>query len=212
MKENEKEYRWCLVGNIIDRRFYGENHEIRYGTKNFSSGTKVYIAPHQWGDGGEQLVVFGNPRHKKGYIECVIERDFICNFRAVRIYSPLLLKRIKNSKYSWWTNDDKEFIEKIAKELNDFNKDNKKVIYNETKEEFLSSLSRLHTTELGEERIKNNLNLDTNDVIEYCKNKLKDKNAKIYREGKNWYCETDNIRITINACSYTIITVHIINN
>lgn len=35
-------------------------------------------------------------------------------------------------------------------------------------------------------------------------------NCHIYRQGKNWYCEIDNIRITVNACSYTIITAHII--
>ena len=32
----------------------------------------------------------------------------------------------------------------------------------------------------------------------------------IYKEGKNWHCEIDNIRITVNSYSYTIITAHII--
>ena len=44
--------RWCLVGNIVDKRFYGEEHEIKSGIKLFLPSTKVYIAPHQWGDGG----------------------------------------------------------------------------------------------------------------------------------------------------------------
>jgi len=62
MKENEKinyDWRWCLVGNIVDKRFYGEEHEIKSGIKLLSPGTKVYIAPHQWGDGGDKLVVLG---------------------------------------------------------------------------------------------------------------------------------------------------------
>lgn len=49
MKENEKinyDWRWCLVGNIVDKRFYGEEHEIKSGIKLLSPGTKVYIAPH----------------------------------------------------------------------------------------------------------------------------------------------------------------------
>ena len=46
-------------------------------------------------------------------------------------------------------------------------------------------------------------------VIEYCRNKISDKNSEIYRKGKNWYCEVDNIRITIHAYSYTIITAHL---
>ncbi len=32
----------------------------------------------------------------------------------------------------------------------------------------------------------------------------------IYKQGKNWYCEIENIKITINSYSYTIITAHII--
>ena len=35
-----------------------------------------------------------------------------------------------------------------------------------------------------------------------------DKNCNIYKHGKNWYCEIDNIKITINSYSYTIITAH----
>jgi hypothetical protein len=30
-------------------------------------------------------------------------------------------------------------------------------------------LSKLHTTEMGARRIKRNLNLDTDDVVNYCK-------------------------------------------
>ena len=31
---------------------------------------------------------------------------------------------------------------------------------------------------------------------EYCKNKVLDSNCHIYKQGKNWYCEIDNIKIT----------------
>ena len=51
---------------------------------------------------------------------------------------------------------------------------------------------------------------DTADVVEYCKNKVLDKNCNIYKQGKNWYCEVENIKITINSYSYTIITAHIV--
>ena len=72
----------------------------------------------------------------------------------------------------------------------------------------LNNLDKLHTTELGVKRIKSNLQLDTDDVVEYCKSVILEKECKIYRQGKNWYCETGNIRITVNAHSYTIITAH----
>ena len=73
----------------------------------------------------------------------------------------------------------------------------------------LENLDKLHTTKLGVDRIKRNLKIDT-DVVNYLKNKTLDKNAKIYKTGKNWYCEIDNIKITINSYTYTIITAHII--
>lgn len=78
------------------------------------------------------------------------------------------------------------------------------------KEILLSNIDKVHTTKMGIDRIKKNLKLDTNDVAQYCKNKVLDKNCNIYKQGKNWYCEIDNIKITINSYSYTIITAHTI--
>ena len=73
----------------------------------------------------------------------------------------------------------------------------------------LNNLNKLHTTELGVARIKKNLSLDTDNVAEYCKNKITDKNCNIYKVGKNWYCFVDNIKITVNSNSYTIITANL---
>lgn len=77
------------------------------------------------------------------------------------------------------------------------------------KQILIDNLDKIHTTEMGVGRIKRNLKLDTYDVVEYCKNLITDRNCHIYRQGKNWYCENDNIKITVNAYSYTIITAHI---
>lgn len=80
----------------------------------------------------------------------------------------------------------------------------------EDKQILLDNISKVHTTEMGIDRIKKNLKLNTNDVVEFCKNKILDKNCNIYKQGKNLYCEIDNIKITINSYSYTIITAHLI--
>lgn len=72
----------------------------------------------------------------------------------------------------------------------------------------LSNLDKIHTTKMGVDRIKRNLNLSDIDVVEYLKEKVMNKNSIIYKNGKNYYCEIDNIRITINSYSYTIITAH----
>lgn len=46
------------------------------------------------------------------------------------------------------------------------------------------------------------------DVATWCKDKIKSAHASITRKGKNWYVNVDDIIITINAHSYTIITAH----
>ena len=78
----------------------------------------------------------------------------------------------------------------------------------ESKEILLSNIDKLHTTEIGIDRIKKNLKINTENVVKYCKEKILDNNCNIYKQGKNWYCEVDNIIITVNSYSYTIITAH----
>ena len=74
----------------------------------------------------------------------------------------------------------------------------------------LEQVDKIHTTERGIQRIRKNLKIDTDDVVQYCVNKILDKRCVIYKQGKNWYCEIDNITITINSSSFTIITAHVI--
>lgn len=78
----------------------------------------------------------------------------------------------------------------------------------EDKQILLNNLDKVHTTEMGIERIKKNLQIDTDNVVGYCVQKIKKSNCEIKREGKNWYAFIDNVVITVNAKSYTIITAH----
>jgi hypothetical protein len=72
--------------------------------------------------------------------------------------------------------------------------------------DLILNIDKVHTTELGIERIKKNLDLDIDDVVKWCKHKIKYANSYIFRKGKNWYI--NNCIITVNAYSYTIITAH----
>lgn len=72
----------------------------------------------------------------------------------------------------------------------------------------LENLDQLRTTDLGMERIRKNLSLDTEDVALWCRQKIKAPNASITRKGKNWYIAADGCEITVNARSFTIITAH----
>lgn len=102
---NTSECRPCLVGNIIDEHEFGENHELRRGTKHFGPGTKVYLAPIQWGDGYERVYVIGKVRKRSSMIQVVMSRSKITNFRAQRVYSPVVLKMMEKSEIDWWDNN-----------------------------------------------------------------------------------------------------------
>ena len=106
---SESEWRWCLVGNIVQEHRYSENGEIRLGTKHFAPGAKVYCAPGQWGDGYEQIVVIGSPRHGKRFIEIVMPFKKIEEFRIQKVFNPLLLKMMQDSQYEWWENNESDY-------------------------------------------------------------------------------------------------------
>ena len=74
--------------------------------------------------------------------------------------------------------------------------------------ELIDNIDKIHTTPMGKDRIRNNLELNDIDVVDYCKTKIMDQNAIITKKGKNWYVSTDGCMITVNVRSYTIITAH----
>ncbi len=75
------------------------------------------------------------------------------------------------------------------------------------KDSLINNIHMLHTTQLSLKRIKNNLHI-TQSVIPYLKDMIKRDDSIIIRKGKNYYCIVNNIRITINAYNYCIITAH----
>jgi hypothetical protein len=73
--------------------------------------------------------------------------------------------------------------------------------------DLLENISRIHTTEMGKNRIRRNLTLtDDTDVVKYCVDVILRDNCVITRQGKNWYAESDGEIITVNSSSFTIIT------
>ena len=111
---------WCLIGNIVNEHEFGEEHEIKVGSKQFVPGAKVCLAPVQWGDGYEKVVVIGTPRHEKHYIEIIMQKKYIENFRLQKVYKPVILKRMCSSKYGWW-GDSLEDRKRIIEYLDNLN-------------------------------------------------------------------------------------------
>lgn len=71
----------------------------------------------------------------------------------------------------------------------------------------MENVNKLKTTELGIIRIKRNLNIEA-DVILYCKDIILNPLSNISLKGKNWYITFNDVIITVNKTSYTIITCH----
>lgn len=113
---NEQEWQWCLVGNIVEKHEFGENHVIKYGTKHFRPGAKVFINLVYGGMGHENILVIGVPRHMKKYIEVVIRRAYVCNFRVQKVYKPAVLKLMNDSEWDWWGNAEESY-ERLLKIL-----------------------------------------------------------------------------------------------
>ena len=75
------------------------------------------------------------------------------------------------------------------------------------KKTLLENMDKIHTTEMGVVRIQKNLEI-TEEPVSYCISKLQKKDSIVTKEGKNYYVEVDECRITINSSSFTIITAH----
>ena len=80
-------------------------------------------------------------------------------------------------------------------------------IFSVKRDTLIENLSQLHTTQLGVERIKRNLNLACDDVVSWCREAAKSADV-IIEQGKNWYVYKDGAAITVNKHSYTVITAH----
>jgi len=69
---------------------------------------------------------------------------------------------------------------------------------------------KIHTTHMGEARIRRNINLQSEDVVSWCKKFVQEADIMIGL-GKNWYVYGSGVVLTINADSFTVITAHKIN-
>jgi len=125
--ETERDFEYCLVGNIVEKRYFGQNKETRQGTKHFRGGAKVYIFPEFGGCGHENTRVVGLPRKRYKPINVIIPTKLITNVRVKKIYQPNLKKEIaENFYYSRWKEEGDNELSRItsfAEFINRYNKE-----------------------------------------------------------------------------------------
>lgn len=127
---------------------------------------------------------------------------FYCSKEATRCFADVYYYDVKDAFEDWETEIDENGWIDIGEPIFDYAHDY--IPHND----LLFNLDKLHTTELGAMRIVKNLSLNTDNVILWCKEKIRNPDASMFIKGKNWYVCIDNCQITINAYSYTIITAH----
>lgn len=74
--------------------------------------------------------------------------------------------------------------------------------------DLIENIDRLHTTDMGGKCIRQNLGLNTDDIVPIVRGLVLLPNADILRRGKNWYVYINDCIITINAGNFSIITAH----
>ncbi|MDQ0914553.1 ankyrin repeat domain-containing protein [Paenibacillus sp. V4I5] len=90
--EKQASYIWCLVGNIVENRYFGEKREVRRGTKKFTPNTKVYCFPPLWGDGYEEIKVIGRLKNRKNLGVIITSSKYIRNWRLQKVFQPFVVK------------------------------------------------------------------------------------------------------------------------
>ena len=84
----------CLAGNIVMEREYGENHELRRGTKHFAPHAKVYCSHAHWGLKSPRWMVTGKPRKGHKLITVIIDSKCVENLRPEIVYSPSKIEKL----------------------------------------------------------------------------------------------------------------------
>ncbi len=105
--------KYCVVGNIVREHIDGDG-VIRYGTKAFPGGRKVYLSRRLWGDAvPPEVLVMGLNRYKSRYTLERVPLDLIGNIRLSKTFKPRILELMAyDPEYPemWWGHREEDRI------------------------------------------------------------------------------------------------------
>lgn len=90
MDDNNKNWRFCVVGNITKQHLDTDGN-VLYGTKAFAGGTKVYIEDMSFNLSEGNVSVIGLNRYGRYAVERV-PMELIENIRLQRVFKPKVLE------------------------------------------------------------------------------------------------------------------------
>jgi hypothetical protein len=120
-KKYNEIFRHILVGNIIDKHYYGVTKAIKSGSKHFRAGAKVYLLPEYGGMGHENMPVYGLPRKCSRKIKIVIRSIMIKNVRIKKVFDPKIVEMVE--KNNFYSNSDEATLKHFAESMNKNNKE-----------------------------------------------------------------------------------------
>ena len=110
--KSKSEWKYCVVGNIVHERI-DKAGILRYGTAQFTGGTRVYLCGRYWNSDREDITVIGLNR-RNHYEATEVPVSAIENVRCSRVYKPKVLEMMNNFEFwhCWWSNspEDKKEI------------------------------------------------------------------------------------------------------
>lgn len=125
---------WVAVANSVLEREYGQEHEIRSGTKHFRGGAKIYLRRIIR---GEKVEVVGRHRVSNRWITLVMDQKYLVNARAELLYNVGVLARLFEHEGHRISFTDSDESKQIAQELADF--------VGSKSQEFVSTRTSNHT-------------------------------------------------------------------
>lgn len=114
--EADGDWRYSAVGNIT-RTHIDEQGVLRYGSRAYRGGTKVYLCGKFWSKECGTIGAVGLNRYKR-YEFSDVSPDLIENVRCQRVYKPAVLTLMNDWEFSdtWWgkSAEDKADVQRFA--------------------------------------------------------------------------------------------------
>ncbi len=112
--EEDENFIYCLVGNVVPCHYYGVDKKIIRGTNLFLANAKVYVFPRIRDYPQSRARVIGLSRNKKRYIFTRMPIRLITNWRLQKVYKKKIIEIMAENH--GWTNseEDKAIIQRMG--------------------------------------------------------------------------------------------------
>jgi hypothetical protein len=124
--EKGKRYSYGIVANIIGKHHLGNDPEVYYGTKHFSSNTKVLLLPEYGGMGHESIPVYGKARYASRKIKITLTDYYLKNLRVKAIYREKEMIMMEEIQFYHYFGNSKTELSKWCDSFNS-NRQNKEL-------------------------------------------------------------------------------------